>query len=423
MNKINALTSCASNYIHKARVMGKSLKNYHPEINLHLVISDKLPQNFDLEKEPFDSVITIEELGINNLNSWIFKHTIPEMCAAVKAISFAKILNEYECDKLFYIDPDMVIFSPMDDLITKLDDYSILLTPHQLEPEESIKAIIYNEHTFLKYGVFNLGFVAVKNSSQGKKFTRWWSDRCLEFCYDDVANGLYSDQRLIDLAPSFFSELHILRNSAYNVATWNLNQRLVSGDLRQGMLVDSLALCFYHFSTAQVIMEQEFKVFNETILSLWEWYKEECQLMDQDSISQSNCVYSVFDNGELITKEQRLLYRQRQDLQEKFINPFETQIPDNSYFYWYQHHEQQQIKQKVNLETNLEILTQEVKKLGQENVEIRQQLQHSELEVNELIKKLQNRDGIIHEMESSKFWKIRNLWFFFKGKLFGKTSN
>lgn len=410
MQDIHIFTSCSNNYIPKARILGYSLKKYHPQINFHLVLSDIILDSINLEKEPFDSIITIEELNIANLSSWIFKHSLVEMCTAVKSIAFQKIMNQYNCTKVIYFDPDIVIFNPINDLINKLDNHSILLTPHQLEPEKFMGAIIHNEQVFLKYGVFNLGFLGVKNSPQGNSFLQWWSDRCFNFCYDDISNGLFTDQRLIDLAPSFFSELHILRSPIYNVANWNLTHRIISGNIDEGILVNNKPLCFYHFSNAQEIMYKKYNVFNDVVISLWDWYNKECDTMGAKDLGKKSCSYSYFDNDELITKEQRLLYRQTEDLQEQFPDPFSTKNMKNSYYYWYQEYEKNNNKKLLQEKLILENLQQEM--IREKN--------YSKLlakKIDDIQKELQDKTQLIKAMENSKFWQVRNQWFKIKEKI------
>jgi hypothetical protein len=46
MSKTAIYTSCASNYIPKARVLAESVKQFHPEIDIYLLVVDKLPQGF-----------------------------------------------------------------------------------------------------------------------------------------------------------------------------------------------------------------------------------------------------------------------------------------------------------------------------------------------------------------------------------------
>jgi len=125
---------------------------------------------------------------------------------------------------------------------------SILLTPHSLDPENSPEAVFDNEICFLRYGLYNLGFIGIKNSPEGKRFATWWKDRLTNYCYSDLLGGLFTDQRWIDLVPSFFSEIEIIRDPSCNVATWNISNRRVTGSLSGGLTVNERPLQFFHFS-------------------------------------------------------------------------------------------------------------------------------------------------------------------------------
>ena len=82
-----------------------------------------------------------------------------------------------------------------------LDKNSVLFTPHQTEPAKNIRGIIDEEICSLKHGVYNFGFFAVKNDKNGLNFLNWWNDRLMEFCYDDIPNGLFTDQKWADWFP------------------------------------------------------------------------------------------------------------------------------------------------------------------------------------------------------------------------------
>ena len=65
-------TSITKSYLPKARVLAKSIKKFHPNWTFVLLLSDELPNGFDLNNEPFDEVLTIQELNILNWKSWAF---------------------------------------------------------------------------------------------------------------------------------------------------------------------------------------------------------------------------------------------------------------------------------------------------------------------------------------------------------------
>ena len=340
MASIHLFTSITANYIPKARVLVNSLKRFHPDYKFHIVLSDHIPSFLDINSEPFDSIITIDELAIPNLKSWIFKHTLVEMCTGVKGFAFKEIIRRYQPDYVFFFDPDIVILSPIDSLIDKLNKNSILLTPHQTEPEETDRAIVDNEICSLKHGVFNLGFLGIRPTqfSEGLKFIDWWTNRLQSYCYDDKLNGLFTDQRWVDLAPAFFSDLCIAREPIYNVATWNLTHRIATGSIDSEININGNPICFYHFSGFdsgdQHIMLKEYGKKSPILFELRDWYIEQCRLSGQEELGGLSCVYGFFENGEVITKKQRIIYRSRIDLQTAFPDPYSTNQPNKSYLNW-----------------------------------------------------------------------------------------
>ena len=395
----HVFTSITANYIPKARVLANSVKRFHPEAKFHLVLSDRPPTGMELENEPFDSLLLAEDLPIPNVRSWLFSHTLVEMCTAVKGPAFQAIADRYGAEKIFFLDPDIVVFSVLDSLLQKLDEFGILLTPHQLVPETDYQAIIDNEICSLKHGVYNLGFLGIRAAGEGRRFIDWWTQRCYDFCYDNIPGGLFTDQRWVDLAPVFFTDLCILKEPQYNVATWNLTHRTATGDLDSGIEINGKPLCFYHFSGfdsgAQEVMLNKYGSNSPVLFALRKWYVEECDRLGQAELSKVPCVYNTFDNGEKISTEHRLLYRQRRDLQAAFPDPFSTDS-DECYYNWFHHHgSEEYIAQRYNYAQNGEST-----------------LHAAQAEIGEL-------QAIISGMESSKFWKLRNLWFLVKQRLPG----
>ncbi|MDS4021627.1 MAG: glycosyl transferase [Candidatus Competibacter sp.] len=334
---VHLFTSITANYLPKARVLAHSAKRQAADVRFHLLLCDDYPPEADFAAEPFDSIINVTELPVPDLKSWLFGHTVVEMCTAVKALGFLEIVRRYQADKVFYFDPDIVILSSLAGLIERLGRHSILLTPHQSEPEQSLEAIVDNEIASLKYGVFNLGFLGVRNTPEGLRFLNWWAERLRYFCHDDIAGGLFTDQRWIDLVPAFFEDLAILREPGYNVATWNLTNRQVAGSLERGITINGEPLSFYHFSGfdggAQEIMLKKYADPGSPLFDLRRWYIAECRRMGQDELGDRRCRYDFYDNGERIAKAQRILYRSRLDLRRTFPDPF--RIASDCYYHWY----------------------------------------------------------------------------------------
>jgi len=332
-------TSITNNYIPKARVLANSLKTFHPDWKFALVICEPLHDSVELQNEPFDQIITLSELGIPNLESWIFKHNVMEICTAAKGPAAAYIAATTETDKLMYLDPDIVVFDSLDDISAQLDISPIILTPHQTKPEITSIDIFRNEMCFLKHGSYNLGFFAVRCEGQGQDFINWYRDRLLEFCYIDFNQGLYTDQRWCDLAPILFDQLYINRDPTCNLARWNVSQRSLSKRESQKYFIEESPLKFFHFSSYDSGQGKKeiarYARKDHCLFELWDWYGEQLKINGEADFSKMEWKYDRFNSGARITQEMRLLYRVRADLQKAFPFPFSDNNPYGFFEDWY----------------------------------------------------------------------------------------
>lgn len=339
MAGIHVFTSITANYLPKARVLAHSIKWLAPAMPFHLLLSDDVPVGFDLAAEPFDSLIGLADLGLVDDRQWLFGHSVVELCTAVKGAGFQHIFARHGAAKVFYFDPDIVVFGRLDELAEHLDRHSAVLTPHQCVPDTEHRAIIDNEIVSLVHGVFNLGFLGVRASPEGRRLVDWWAERLRAFCHDDKARGLFTDQRWMDLAPCFFPDIGILRDPGFNVATWNLTQRTATGSLAEGVRINGEALGFYHFSGfdsgAQEAMLNKYGGASPILAELRNWYLAQCDRHGQAELGTCPARWSCFDDGTPIETRQRVLYRTRADLRSAFPDPFATADPQRSYLQWW----------------------------------------------------------------------------------------
>lgn len=343
-------TSINNNYLPKARVLARSVKEYCHDVKFSLVLADSVPREINIDQEPFDEIITLEELKIpvENLQLWIFQHTAVELCTAIKGQALVNFL-EQGSEAVVYLDPDIVVFDELMELDKLLDIYDVILTPHQTVPENNKRDIINNEICSLQHGVYNFGFYAVKNSPNGLQFAHWWRDRLVDFCYDDISNGIFTDQRWGDLVPALFEGVHIWKNPGCNVATWNLTNRQITKNGNE-FFVNGHKLKFYHFSGfdsgAQKTMLDIYGDGNPYLYELRQWYIEQQNLEGQGIYGVGNkpTRYNYYDNGELISGDERSLLRKRMDLLEYFgkINPYQVD-QERSYYYWYRNEHKKEL--------------------------------------------------------------------------------
>ena len=117
-----------------------------------------------------------------------------------------------------------------------------------------------------------------------------------------------------------------MRSGRLNLATWNLTTRNLSGDIESGFEVDGEPLGFYHFtgfdSGDHRLMAAKNADGNPSVQALIGWYENEIRDLGKDPLAQIPWAFNTFSNGEKISRGQRLVYRERVDLQAAFPDPF-----------------------------------------------------------------------------------------------------
>ncbi len=323
---IHAFTSSAPNYLSKVRVLCQSLREHCPDFVIHWLVADvyneALLQTF--QDDSVDHILFVDDLAACSDPGWLFRHELVELSTATKPAAALSLLSRDDCDLLLYFDPDTVLFSGIEDLIAELRSASVVLTPHLLGPESELGAVLDHELCSLRHGVFNLGFFGVRDCEDGKAFLQWWRDRCYAFCWNDWRSGAFTDQKWVNFAPVFFPSTSILRSPRFNVAPWNINQRSLEGSFDESFSVEGEPLGFYHFSGfdsgAHQQVVEKYAEGNRSVFSLLQWYAERTRyLSPPDAIPW---LLGVYENGECIAREHRQIYRESEDLQRAFRNPY-----------------------------------------------------------------------------------------------------
>jgi hypothetical protein len=326
-SRVAVYTSATYTYFARARVLARTLKRIHPEWHMVLLIPDDPPQGVKIKwkDEPFDQVMGLSDLPIKHFGSWLFRHNVVELCTAIKGMALQQ-LQRQGYDKVFYIDPDIAVFSSLDGLSALLESSSILLTPHQISPELTTQGIEDNERASLKYGVYNLGFVGVASDETGARFADWWAERCYHYCVDDVPNGLFTDQRWCDLVPAYFDRVHVVRDPGYNVASWNLSRRKIRFGEDGAIYVNhDFPLRFFHFTKVDHVGETMLRRYAGTHLDAIElmyWYRRALRANDLPGVPARYWKYGTYSDGTQIEQSARVAYRQLADAEDRFPDPF-----------------------------------------------------------------------------------------------------
>ncbi|MET0274484.1 MAG: hypothetical protein ABW360_15970 [Phenylobacterium sp.] len=328
--EVHVFTSAAANYLPKVRLLFESLRRLHPEWDLHLALADAMPPADAFAGLPPHEPHQIADLGIPEWRAWAFCHSLMELATAIKPFLLRRLLARPGCKAVIYLDPDVVAFSRLDDVLGAFAGGDILLTPHQTVPEATVHGVIANEICTLQHGVYNLGFVGVAARPEGRAFADWWAERTYRFCRADIPNGVFTDQRWIDLAPGFFEGVRVLRSPRLNVAPWNLSTRRVDG-APPNLTVEGQPLGFFHFSA--IDSTPDFGGGSPAVAALAEWYRARAAPLPAEQPWLSGWGFDAFADGEPILVEHRLVYRLRGDLQRAFPDPFA-----DGYRAWFRDH-------------------------------------------------------------------------------------
>ena len=326
-------TSCNNSYLHKAYVLAETIKKYHPDAQMHIILNERKEAVPKFVPDIVDYVHPIEELKIEPFEPWVFKHTVVELCTAVKGIAALMLFNKFAAKNIIYLDPDVALFESLDPVLESLEKYSIVLTPHLTKHDMSIQAIIDNEVSALKHGTYNLGFIGIRNDEQGHNFVKWWAERLNLFCYDDIANGIFTDQRWIDLVPGLFDNVGILRNSSLNVATWNLLNRNGEGSVDKGLFVNGEPLRFFHFSGfdngALDWMLDRYSDKMSFLPELKQWYQSQLDRWTDQALTNQQWSFATYYDGTPIEKIHRITFRNHQEeLSAAFPDPFSLRFKE-----------------------------------------------------------------------------------------------
>ena len=185
------------------------------------------------------------EPHINELSE---KYNIIELNTCVKPRAIEYFFRERSADTVIYLDPDIKLFRPLTEIYAELQNFSILLTPHIYTPIP-IDGKKPGENTFLNYGIYNLGFIALRKSDEASKLVRWWKYRTYEAGFFDPAEGLFVDQLPLNHAPIFFDGVKVIYHMGINMAPWNLHERILTLINGQYYVNEKYPLVFYHFSS------------------------------------------------------------------------------------------------------------------------------------------------------------------------------
>lgn len=332
--RVAIYTSCSVNYLAKARVLGSSLRTSEVDCDLHVLLNDQAPVWLDVAAEPFHRIVTPDELGYESLPLVLFEHTVMEMNTAVKG-RYLKRLLESDYDLVLYLDPDCLALGDVIGEVERhlgTDDVGVI--PHIYAPVRGESGIRFTERSVMKHGLYNLGFLAVRNTANGRAFASWWADRLDRFCFARFDEGMFTDQKIVDLAPLVCDGVRVMRAPGIDLASWNVDTRTVK-NTPNGLMVDGEPLVVYHFSGVgpkSVHEMMRHKMFSGApeVAVLAAQYEELIADAGEHGLRQTPYAFNYYADGRHIPEKHRR-NQDRLKLADPFTESPGLQVPDEDY--------------------------------------------------------------------------------------------
>lgn len=266
----------------QARILAASIKKVMPETTVVVC----LVEQSSVEPLPnIDWMITAREvsafIGFNDLDTYLLSYNSLQSASVMKGQLISYLLKAFPSEEhIIYLDSEMCVFQPFDEIRQMLTYYDVVLTPHHLERSDIWDCS--REIGTLQDGTYNSALVAVRNCAEGHHFAEWWVKMTSGDFYGKP-KGLYIDQPYLNFVPSFFNT-GILRHSGYNLAFWNLHERCreLSWVDGQYVLTGGVPLHCANFNNLDGLLDYCMNIYipeNWVYAQMWNNYKQELEAL------------------------------------------------------------------------------------------------------------------------------------------------
>ena len=160
-------------------------------------------------------LIKLSEFENNNLKRVKKQRSIGEYCWTLTPFSFKFVFDLIpDLERLTYVDADLYFLKNPRPIFEEFENSgkNVLITEHAFDAE-------YDQS--FETGKYCVQFIIFKRFNTDY-ILKWWQEKCLEECSADQSNGLFGDQKYLDLWPNLFiNDVHILEKKFFFLAPWN----------------------------------------------------------------------------------------------------------------------------------------------------------------------------------------------------------
>lgn len=245
MSKLAIATIITADHLDKALAAYESISRFSPDIPYHILVVDH--KNFErihYKKKnitihtlaDIQNVVSLEtRLLCNKYGEHLYKavdksyysqfhkdvRLHPSDCLrwSLKPVLLRALLKSY--DMVMFTDCDLFFYEDFRFLVQNAEPFAMTLSPHWRNPFPGpISNYMPNEFIYnYVHGIYNAGFLIV--TKLANKILEWWTEMVIHNCAIDRENGVFVDQKYLDIVPIYFKDVDIIKHYGCNVATWN----------------------------------------------------------------------------------------------------------------------------------------------------------------------------------------------------------
>jgi len=219
-----------SKYQHQGDISLRSAKENNPEYTTIHLTDDKTNSIGDIKLSPND-------VGLDTSDpNWLVVGRVGIMEHVLTKLNFTSCI---------FIDGDTYTYHNYNEFQQELDSgHSLVVIPHITKPlpEDNLYP---QTRTMCLAGNYNSGFFGA--TTKGLEFIRWWKYQTSLYPQAMPEVGLASEQGWLRFAGDFDDNVKIFRHPGYNVAYWNIKERLLE-DKNNEFFIDNERLVTIHFS-------------------------------------------------------------------------------------------------------------------------------------------------------------------------------
>lgn len=238
----------------RALALQRSIARHCPEAVFGFFCIDDaaadLLHSLDLDRS---WIVTGSDFETDSLRALRATVKLNEYCWACKPVALRyALVADRMLDWAVWLDADMLAFGDLDSALAAKPNSHVALTPHDFSSEFA--------HLEPVVGRFNAGYVAFRNTNEGRQALDWWFERCMESCPATPTEGRYADQKYLDGIATRFDYVAQLSADHVNAAPWNAFRKPMSERAGQ-VLIDRAPLLLFHFQGLKIIRHWLFDLY------------------------------------------------------------------------------------------------------------------------------------------------------------------